>query len=139
MNAHVPAPPLIVLFDGDCGLCAASARWIERRVDAVRLEARPLGAATTDPRVGDAVRGLDLASSLHVVRPDGSVRTGAAAVLEAGRLVPRWGIVARLLDHRAGRLALEPGYRLVARNRHRIGRALGLPSACALPGGGASR
>ena len=139
MNTHViDNPPLVMLFDGDCGLCTSTARWLERRVGADRLRTLPLDHATADTRLRDAVRGRDLASSLHVVRPDGTVVTGAAAVLAAGRLVPRWGIAARLMDHRVGHAVLEPAYRLVARNRHRIGRALGLPSTCVIPGGSAA-
>ena len=139
MTTHViGAPPLALLFDGDCGLCAATARWLDRRVAPDLLWILALDGAASDPRLDGALRGRDLAASLHVVRPDGSVATGAAAVLAVGRLVPAWGIAARVMDHRAGRAVLEPAYRIVARNRHRIGRALGLPSACAVPGRPAS-
>lgn len=127
-----------MLYDGDCGLCSATARWLERRVGSDRLRTLALDHATSDERLRGAVGARDLTASLHVVRPDGSVATGAAAVIAVGRLVPGWGIAARLMDHRAGRAILEPAYRVVARNRHRIGRALGLPSACAVPGGPAA-
>ena len=135
VNAHIVGdPPLLLLFDGDCGICTATAHWLERRVAPDQLRPLALTLAGDDPRTSDAVLGRDLAATLQVVRPDGSVVTGAAAVLAAGRLVPRWGTVARLADHRLGRALLEPLYRAVARNRHRIGRALGLPSTCAVPG-----
>ena len=140
MNAHVTSePPYTVLFDADCGLCVATAGWLRARVPAGRLRTLPLGEAHLDARLSDAVRGRDLDSALHVVRPDGSVRTGAAAVLAAGRLVPRWGTAARAMDHRVGHALLEPIYRLVAQNRVRIGRALGLPATCAVVGSPVTR
>ena len=49
------------------------------------------------------------------------------------RLHPRWRFVAVLYDQPLGHWLLEPLYDQVATHRGRIGRALGLPAACALP------
>jgi predicted DCC family thiol-disulfide oxidoreductase YuxK len=137
MSAHVPDPCLVLLYDADCGLCVATTRWLAVRTPPPRLRPHALQAVAADPRVARAVRGRDLAGALHAVLPDGSVRTGAAAVLAAARLVPRWGILARLYDHRPGHALLGPAYRLLAANRARIGRAIGLPAACDAPVRGA--
>ena len=136
MNAHIlphDARPPTLLFDEDCGLCVATAAWLARRVAPRNLRLLPLAAAPADPVVGAAVAGRDLAAALHVVAPDGRVLAGAAAVLAAGRLVPRWRFLARAFDHRLGRALIEPIYRWVAANRRAIGRRLGLPASCPMP------
>lgn len=92
-----------------------------------------LSDAASDPVIGPQVRGRDLASMLHLVASNGRVFTGAEAVLAAGRLVPRWKLVARAFDHRIGHLVLEPMYQLVARHRRQVGRLLGLPASCPVP------
>ena len=132
---HTPRTPATLLYDADCGLCTVSAAWLARRAPSGRLRFLPLAGAAAEPAIAPLIVGRDLARTLHVVTADGEVVTGARAVLAAARNVPRWGAVARLADHRVGHALLEPVYRLVAANRHRIGRAIGLPSTCAVPGG----
>jgi len=122
-----------LLYDQDCGICTATAAWLARRVPADRLSLMGIGAVASDPELAARVAGRPLASSLHVVRADGTVLVGARAVLAAGRLVPRWRVLALAMDHRPGHLLLEPVYRQVARHRQGIGRLLGLPAACAMP------
>lgn len=122
--------PATMLYDADCGLCTAAAGWLGRRAPAARLRILRLASAAADPWLAPLVAGRDLARTLHLVTADGEVLTGAGAVLAAGRAAPRWGAVARLGDHRVGRALLEPTYRLIAANRHRIGRRLGFEAAC---------
>jgi predicted DCC family thiol-disulfide oxidoreductase YuxK len=133
VSAATPAATL--LYDGDCGLCSLFAAWLSRRAPGARLRVLPLTSAAGDPRVGPLVAGRDLVRTLHVVAADDGVVTGARAVLAAARNVPRWGAIARLADHRVGHALLEPAYRIVAVNRHRIGRVMGLPSTCTVPVG----
>jgi predicted DCC family thiol-disulfide oxidoreductase YuxK len=128
-------PAATLLYDADCGICTASAAWLARRAPVVKIRVLPLASAAADPAIAALVAGRDLARTLHVVTAHGEVVTGAKAVLTAARIVPRWGAVARLADHRVGHALLEPAYRIVAANRHRIGRVMGLPSTCAVPGG----
>ena len=122
-----------LLYDEDCGICVATARWLADRVEPRRLGLLAIGQVDMDPRIAALVAGRPLAATIHFVRADDTVLTGARAVLAAGRLVPRWRLPAILFDQPLGHLLLEPLYRLVAANRGRIGRALGLPAACALP------
>lgn len=124
-----------LLYDADCGICRATARWLERRVAPDRLRLLAIGEVASDPGVAEAVRGRNLAASLHVVGGDGRVLAGARAVLAAGRTVPGWRYLARLADHPLGYALLEPLYRQIASHRRRIGRWLGLAADCALPGG----
>lgn len=122
-----------LLYDEDCGICVATAAWLTDRVAPRQLGLLALGQVGSDPRIEALVRSRNLAATLHFVRSDGTVLTGARAVLAAGRLVPRWRFLALPFDNRVGHTLLEPLYRQVAAQRSRIGRALHLPAACALP------
>src|SRR4051794_28010584 len=106
-----------LLYDADCGICLATAGWLAARVTPSRLGLLPLTDADTVPRVGDLVRGRPLATTIHFVRSDDTVLTGARAVLAAFRLVPGWRFVAIALDQRLGHALLEPLYRQVAAHR----------------------
>ena len=122
-----------LLYDSDCGICLALAGFLAKRVTPTRLGLLALTEADTVPRVGRLVEGRPLATTIHFVRGDDTILTGARAVLAAGRLVPRWRFLAIALDNRAGHAVLEPLYRRVATHRRRIGRLLGLPVECPLP------
>ena len=123
----------VLLYDSDCGICLALAGFLARRVTSSRLGLLALTEADTVPRVGRLVEGRPLTTTIHFVRGDDTILTGARAVLAAGRLVPRWRFLAIALDNRAGHAVLEPLYRQVATHRRRIGRLLGLPVECPLP------
>ena len=122
-----------LLYDQDCGICVATAAWLADRGALDRLGLLALAQVAGDPRIEALVAGRDLTTRVHFVRSDGAVLTGARAILAAGRLIPRWRFVAVLYDHPLGHWLLEPLYDEIAGHRGRIGRALGLPAACALP------
>lgn len=122
-----------LLYDADCGLCRATAAWLGHRIPASTLRLMALTDAASDPRIADRVAGRDLKSMLHVVHADGTVATGSRAVLAAGRLVPRWRLLAAAFDHRLGHFALDPAYRLIAGHRRQVSRLLRLPPSCPVP------
>lgn len=122
-----------LLYDEDCGLCVATATWLQQRVGSNRLGLLALGDADADHRIARLVEGRPLSATLHFVRSDDRVLTGARAVLAAGRLVPRWRLLATIFDHRVGHLLLEPLYRQIAAHRRLVGRMLRLPAACPMP------
>lgn len=122
-----------LLYDADCGICIAMATFLATRVVPSRLGLLALTEAGTVPRLGRLVDGLPLVTTIHFVRGDDTILTGARAVLAAVRLVPRWRFLAIALDNPLGHALLEPLYRQVAAHRRRIGRLLGLPVACPLP------
>src|SRR5215213_5362831 len=119
-----------LLYDGDCGLCTATAGWLRDLVPASRLGLLALQDVASEPEVAEAVEGRELAAQLHFVRLDGAVMAGAAAALAAGRLVPILGWYAILADHPLGHAILEPVYREVTSHRRRLGRLLGIPEVC---------
>ena len=122
-----------LLYDADCGLCIATATRLGQLVPSEKLGLLALQEAGSNPVLAAAVGGRNLAESLHFVRSDGTVLTGARAALAAGRLIPVMGWYAALLDQPLGHALLEPLYRQVAAHRRRIGGLLGLPETCPLP------
>ena len=122
-----------LLYDSDCGICLATAAWLGKRVVPSRLGLLALSDAETVPGIGRLVRGRPLATTIHFVRADDTILTGARAVLAAVGLVPRWRFVAIALDNAVGHAVLEPLYRQIASHRRRIGRLFGLPVSCPLP------
>jgi predicted DCC family thiol-disulfide oxidoreductase YuxK len=130
-------PRLVVLYDRECGLCTATARRLRRWDRHGRLELLPLQDADVPDRpvVAEAVRGLPLSAALHVLdERTGDVRAGGDAALAIGGVLPGGPIVRALGAIPPVRWTVGLGYRLVARNRHRIGRWLRLDGpACDLP------
>ena len=122
-----------LLYDADCGLCIATATRLGDLAPSERLGLVPLQQVADDAQLAGLVAGRDLTESLHFVRADGEVLTGARAALAAARLIPVIGWYATLLDQPVGHALLEPLYRQVAAHRRRIARLLGLPTECALP------
>ncbi|MDQ3115619.1 MAG: lipase maturation factor family protein [Verrucomicrobiota bacterium] len=110
--ANPPAKPLLV-YDGDCGFCKLwIARWREETGDAV--EYQPLQeAAERFPEVPRE----EFERAVKLIEPDGSVRSGAAAVYGSlgagGQPLNRWSY-----DHVRGfAAASELGYRFIASHR----------------------
>ena len=122
-----------LLYDADCGLCIATATRLGELVARDRLGLLALQDVGSEPAIANIVADRDLTDTLHFVRSDGSVLTGARAALAAGRLIPVMGWYAAILDQPLGHALLEPLYRQVAAHRRRIGGLLGLPESCPLP------
>lgn len=117
MSADAP----VLVYDGDCAFCARSVRFILRhdRRRTVRFAARD-GAFGRAVRTGDP--GLAAVDSLLWIEGAGAaVRTHSDAALAAARyLGGGWALLAAL-----GGLVPRPlrdaVYRVIARNRHRLG------------------
>jgi len=115
---------LVVLFDADCGFCSWCATALDRLDRRQRLRLLPLQSAATE--LDDAPPEDVLLVRIHVRDEAGRWERGGAAVLRIAGVLP----VLRPLAV-AGRLPLmgyvvEAWYRVVSRNRHRLGRLLGL-------------
>lgn len=103
-----------MLYDGSCGFCRASVARMLRRDRRGVLRAEPSPVRT---------------GSVRVRLADGSELAGARAVLKVLEHTG-WGGWARLLASRPLVDVLELGYRLVARNRHRLSRLPWFRHAC---------
>jgi predicted DCC family thiol-disulfide oxidoreductase YuxK len=122
------APAGIVLFDGDCGFCDASIRFLAARDRASSLRFAPLQGAT--------------AAGLRAAHPDIPTDLSTVAYVEGDRLYLRSHAFLRLARHLtwpwrwafhlrwlpAG--LLDPAYRAIARRRHRLAAPI---DACPAP------
>lgn len=137
MSVLEGAGRLAILYDRDCGLCAATARRLRRWDRNDRLQLVPLQEVDSmaSPDVASLVAGRPLESALHVVDPaTGRVSSGGDGVLEIARRLPGGRAAALAEAVPPARWAVRLGYDLVARNRHRIGRLLRLEGpACDVP------
>jgi predicted DCC family thiol-disulfide oxidoreductase YuxK len=127
---------LLVLFDGHCGLCNGSVRWLLRRDRGDRLR---FVALESEKAAGVLARhslsGLDSASGTMVVVRDAggaaeSVLVRSDAVVSLLRELPRpWPWVGAALRW-IPRPVRDFGYRIVARWRYRI---WGRLESCPIP------
>lgn len=130
MHAESRPPHPVLLFDGDCGLCARSVRFVLAHEADRRLRFAPLASDLGRAILDDA--GIDPAvtDTLVLRTADGRVAIRSAAVLEVARHLRapwRWARILRVIPRPLRDLA----YRVVARHRIRV---FGRPDAsCALP------
>lgn len=110
----------ILVYDGDCGLCERTAAFARRRAPAVVVR---------DHRT----HGLDAIEAVILV-DGGREFTGAAAVSRLLRSFEarRWRLVGSVIGLPVVRVLAAGAYWVVARNRRRISRVLGM-RACGLP------
>ncbi len=108
---------MLLVFDGDCGFCTTSARWIQRRLphdvgvepwQALDLDQLRL----TEHDVTSAAWWIDDSRGNH----RGHAAIGRALIAAGGV----WSLVGRLLITPPVSWLARPGYWLVARNRHRL-------------------
>jgi predicted DCC family thiol-disulfide oxidoreductase YuxK len=126
-GAAAPLPPHIILYDGVCGLCAKTVRWLIAH-DRGRLHYAPLQGETATrlralhPRIPTRVESV-------VLVDDGQVHLRSKAFLHVARHLTRpwrWAHAFRWLPA----FLLDPFYYLVARTRYRL---FGKYDACRLP------
>jgi len=106
----------VLVFDGDCSFCTSCARLLERigpRAEIVAWQLADLDElGITAAQASEAVRWVD---------PDRTMRSGheaiAAALGSAGR---PWRVAGRAMLLPGISPLAAAGYRLVARNRHRL-------------------
>ena len=108
------------MYDGECGFCVRSARWIAARLppDArvepwQSLELNELGLSRPD--VEAAVWWVD-SRGPRSRRSRGAEAIGWSLVAVGGA----WGVIGRLIVHPPLAWLARPAYALVAANRHRL-------------------
>jgi len=126
-----------LLFDGDCGLCRACVRWLERRDVHGRLRCAPSFTCTWP----DAAS-LPFADTVIVRDAEGATYFRSTAVARALAAVPGfWGLVGRwfvVVNRFApARRLNDLLYEIVGRNRRTISNGLVrvglLDASCRLP------
>lgn len=106
-----------LVYDGDCGFCTTTAKWIERRLDPdVRVE---MWQALDLDAIGLTVD--DVTTAAYFVDSDGSLHRGHAGI---GRALQYMAAPFRPLGWLMQRPPISwiaaPVYRLVATYRHRL-------------------
>lgn len=112
----------VLVYDGDCGFCTASAAWIARRwpagngPEAVPWQRLPPAVAA---RAGLTRGDLERAAWWieGAARPEEGPRAVAAALVAARR---PWPMVGHALSAPPLSWLAPSGYRIVARYRHRL-------------------
>jgi predicted DCC family thiol-disulfide oxidoreductase YuxK len=123
-----PVAAPILLYDGTCGLCSRSVRWILQRERDHELLFAPLQgptAASLRARFPEIPEQIDTV----VLVQDGRARLRSKAFLHAARHLRapwRWGFAFRWFPA----IVLDLGYRVIARIRYRI---WGRVDTCELP------
>lgn len=119
----------IVFFDGECGLCSRSVRFLAHADHRQRLQFAPLQGETAKQRELSRYASLTEGSMVVWREADGSTFLRSDSVLELCRALGgfwRCLLVAKFLP----RSWREAAYRFIARNRIRW---FGHADACALP------
>ncbi len=130
MSTDVPAQPdVLVLFDGQCNLCAGSVQFLIPRDPAARL----MFASLQSPR-GQHLRerfGVAPTVDSMIAVADGKAFVYSDAVIRVGMALGGWYRVGALVGRVIPRPVRNAGYRFVARNRYRwFGNR---PNRCWLP------
>jgi predicted DCC family thiol-disulfide oxidoreductase YuxK len=107
---------LTLLYDGECGFCTRSARWVERRDRRGRISVRPNQEPGLIESLGLTRREVDRAS--WAVEPGGAKFEGAAGINRViGELGGGWAVAAALYRLAPIRWIEDRYYGRVARRR----------------------
>jgi len=123
---------MLVFFDGDCGLCDRSVRWLLDRDPEGRLHFAPLQGPTAAQRLAPHATMLEGVDSMVLLdRTEGSERVyiRSRAIFRMLAVLPgraRWLARLRILPA----FLTDLGYRFVARIRKRV---FGAPDLCRAP------
>jgi predicted DCC family thiol-disulfide oxidoreductase YuxK len=114
------AAPAVLIYDGECAMCRASALWVMRLALAGgALEILPCRSAPRRarfPQIADAA----CQAAMQLVLPDGRVLAGADAVPELLRRIRGLGWLATVFALPGARPLARRFYVWVARNRLRL-------------------
>ena len=122
MGEVTAAARAVLIYDGECSMCRASALWLLRRAEAggaQDLEILPCLSPVRRQRFPSMTDEACM-EAMQLVLPDGRVLAGAEAAPEILRRIPRWRWVATLFDLPRARPFARRVYAWIARNRMRI-------------------
>jgi predicted DCC family thiol-disulfide oxidoreductase YuxK len=126
-SSDVPAGPL-VLYDGSCGLCARSVRWILHHERDHEIRFAPLQGETTEA-LRREYPGIPTKLDTVVYIDQGRVHLRSKAFLHAAKHMRapwRWGYAVRWFPG----FVLNIGYRFIAAIRYRV---WGTVDSCEIP------
>lgn len=107
-----------IIYDGDCPLCRGSVAWIRTRDRTGAFDFVPFQQPGFEGRFPQVPRAV-CEAGVTLVRPDGSVASGADALPDVLRELPRWRRLAPVLGARALRPLARCVYNRIASHRLR--------------------
>jgi predicted DCC family thiol-disulfide oxidoreductase YuxK len=111
--------PFILFYDGACGLCHRTVRFLLAEDRAGLFRFAPLGGPTFLDRVPPGERAA-LPDSMVLRTADGTLLVGATGVLTTGRALGGWWRVGASAAAHLPNALLEAAYALLVRSRRRI-------------------
>lgn len=109
-----PTPPYLLLWDGECGLCAAAVTWVQTRDRKKAFQPTAIQRCPSPPMTPEIMERCQYEMAL--VTPTGEVLFGAKGMLRTLEVL-KWGIFARILAIPPLVWPIQLGYWLIARNR----------------------
>jgi predicted DCC family thiol-disulfide oxidoreductase YuxK len=118
MKPRDPNPKHLVLWDGECGFCRRSVKWLLAHDRFGRLEAVPSQEADISPQLRAQCQ-----KAVHVIKSDGEILRAGRAMLFCGEQT-RWHQLTRIAGWKIFVPFVEMGYALIAKNRHIVSKWL---------------
>ena len=110
-----------LIYDGDCAFCTRSARWIAARWVPGTAVTVPSATLTDEDLAALGLTRSDVDAAAWWVDASGRTVSGDRAVAAALGIAPGWpGLLGRAIAAPPLRWLAPTGYRIVARNRHRL-------------------
>jgi predicted DCC family thiol-disulfide oxidoreductase YuxK len=110
----------LVIYDGQCNICAGNLPWLYRLDWLKKFDALPFQSDEVYRRYPGVAR-ADCEHALHVAFPNGSIYKGADAFRAVFLRMPATAVVGLLMSIPPILWLFEKLYPLLARNRYRIG------------------
>ncbi len=107
---------IVIIYDGECGLCQASVRWIKKNQLPNRFEYVTCQSDERKERFPQITTDACM-TAIQVILNDGSVLSGADGIPEIITNLKRWRWIARILRLPFFRKLSPVIYAWIARNR----------------------
>jgi predicted DCC family thiol-disulfide oxidoreductase YuxK len=114
----------ILLYNDECAVCRTIARWVQAYGSSagreMRVDVKPIGDDPAALRALNPALGIwDAYETIHLLMPDGSMKTGGEAVAEVFRDLPNtrwftWTLSIGVIGVRPFQAVLDLGYMLLS-------------------------
>ena len=115
-----------LIYDGVCNLCTGAVRFLNAIDRNHAVQYAPYQKLAQEERKNYGLKSSEVQGRMHIVRVDGTVVRGAAAIAEACKLLAPISVLCELFNTPAA----EKLYEFIARRRYRL---FGCRDACYVP------
>lgn len=115
-------PKPILIYDGDCGFCRKWMRWFQAHDPQKQMDYMARQSPEREaryPQLNDA----KYQGALQLILPTGEIRSGEMATATALQFISgtHWHLLGKFVTLPGIRQCAHIGYKLIAKNRHRLG------------------